>query len=130
SQKAVYKPHINRPPATGVGVTEGGAGGVPCPCLIPSSLTAGDVGVQVGQRRWFLVRASCRLRLASGRRYLLMGQDGETHDPQGQPRYLLEESSWVEELPDARRCEATAHRSLCAQLRTFQEAYSQNGCKV
>ncbi|KYO40443.1 complement C5 [Alligator mississippiensis] len=90
----------------------------------------GDVGVQVGQSRWFLVRASCRLRLAPGRRYLLMGQDGETRDAQGQLRYLLEEGSWVEELPDDRRCEATAYRNLCAQLRAFKEAYGQNGCKV
>ncbi|XP_025048727.1 complement C4 [Alligator sinensis] len=90
----------------------------------------GDVGVQAGQSRWFLVRASCRLRLASGRRYLLMGQDGETRDAQGQLRYLLEEGSWVEELPDDRRCEATAYRNLCAQLHAFKEAFGQNGCKV
>ncbi|XP_067416347.1 complement C4-A [Emydura macquarii macquarii] len=89
-----------------------------------------DVGLQAGQRRWFLVRASCRIRLVPGRRYLLMGQDGETRDPQGHSRYLLDAAAWIEELPETTRCRATAHRNRCAQLRAFADGYRQNGCKV
>lgn len=55
--------------------------GVPLPDA--PSPAAGDVGVKEGQRRWFLLHASCCLRLAPSHCYLLMGQDGETRDAQG-----------------------------------------------
>ncbi|XP_074873713.1 complement C4-like [Carettochelys insculpta] len=90
-----------------------------------------DMGLlKAGQSRWFMIRGSCRLQLVPGKRYLLMGQDGETRDPQGQPRYLLDAATWIEELPDPRQCQATAHRNRCAHLRAFAEAYKQHGCQV
>nr|XP_048673572.1 complement C4-like isoform X1 [Caretta caretta] len=89
-----------------------------------------DVGLQAGQSRLFLVRGSCRIRLGPGRRYLLMGQDGDTRDPQGRRRYLLDAAAWIEELPDPKQCQATANRNRCAQLRAFAEGYGQHGCKV
>ncbi|TFJ96042.1 transcription factor SOX-17-like [Platysternon megacephalum] len=89
-----------------------------------------DVELQAGQSRLFLVRGSCRTRLVPSKRYLLMGQDGETLDPQGRRRYLLDAAAWIEELPDPKRCQATAHRNRCAQLRAFAQGYGQNGCKV
>lgn len=89
-----------------------------------------DVGLQAGQSRRFLVRGSCRTRLVPGRRYLVMGQDGETLDPQGRRQYLLDAAAWIELLPEPKRCQATTHRNRCAQLRAFAQAYGQNGCRV
>ncbi|KAH1182810.1 hypothetical protein KIL84_004302 [Mauremys mutica] len=89
-----------------------------------------DVGLKAGQSRRFLVRGSCRTRLVPGSRYLVMGQDGETLDPQGRRQYLLDAAAWIELLPEPSRCRATAHRNLCAQLRAFAQGYGQNGCRV
>lgn len=47
-------------------------------------LTAKDVKATPGQTRNFLVRASCRLRLETGKEYLIMGLDGATFDLKGE----------------------------------------------
>ncbi|XP_003789097.1 complement C4-A [Otolemur garnettii] len=82
------------------------------------------------QTRNFLVRASCRLHLEPGKEYLIMGLDGATHDLKGDPQYLLDSNSWIEEMPSARLCQSTRQRAACAQLRDFLQEYSTQGCQV
>ncbi|XP_036104309.1 complement C4-B-like [Molossus molossus] len=89
-----------------------------------------DTQATAGQTRNFLVRASCRLHLEPGKEYLIMGLDGATHDLKGQPQYLLDSNSWVEEMPSERLCRSTRQRAACAQLRSFLQEYSLQGCQV
>ncbi|XP_008066962.1 complement C4-A isoform X2 [Carlito syrichta] len=83
-----------------------------------------------GQTRNFLVRASCRLRLEPGKEYLIMGLDGLTRDLKGDPQYLLDSNSWIEEMPSERLCRSTRQRAACAQLSDFVQEYSTQGCQV
>lgn len=89
-----------------------------------------DAKATAGQTRNFLVRASCRLRLETGKEYLIMGLDGTTHDLKGDPQYLLDSNSWIEEIPSERLCRSTRHREACTQFRNFFEEYSTQGCQV
>ncbi|XP_016070839.1 PREDICTED: complement C4-A-like isoform X2 [Miniopterus natalensis] len=89
-----------------------------------------DTKATAGQTRNFLVRASCRLRLEPGKEYLIMGLDGATHDLNGQPQYLLDSNSWIEEMPSERLCRSTRQRAACAQLRSFLQEYGTQGCQV
>lgn len=89
-----------------------------------------DAQAAAGQTRNFLVRASCRLRLEPGKEYLIMGLDGTTHDLKGQPQYLLDSNSWIEEMPSEPMCRSTRHRAPCAQLRGFMQEYGTQGCQV
>uniref|UniRef100_A0A8C3XB57 C4a anaphylatoxin n=1 Tax=Catagonus wagneri TaxID=51154 RepID=A0A8C3XB57_9CETA len=89
-----------------------------------------DAKATAAQTRNFLVRASCRLRLEPGKEYLIMGLDGTTHDLKGDPQYLLDSNSWIEEMPSERLCRSTRHREPCAQLRDFIQEYSTQGCQV
>ncbi|XP_054985074.1 complement C4-B isoform X2 [Sorex araneus] len=89
-----------------------------------------DVKATPGQTRNFLVRASCRLRLETGKEYLIMGLDGPTKDHQGNPQYLLDSNSWIEEVPSERLCRTTRHRGACAQFQDFLQEYSSQGCQV
>ncbi|XP_042794265.1 LOW QUALITY PROTEIN: complement C4-A-like [Panthera pardus] len=89
-----------------------------------------DTKATAGQTRNFLVRASCRLRLEPGKEYLILGLDGATYDLKGDPQYLLDSNSWVEEMPSERLCRSTRHREACAQLNDFLEVYGSQGCQV
>ncbi|KAI5939250.1 Complement C4-A [Manis javanica] len=89
-----------------------------------------DVKATAGQTRNFVVRASCRLRLEPGKEYLIMGLDGTTHDLKGDPQYLLDSNSWIEEMPSERLCRTTRQRADCAQLNDFLEEYGSQGCQV
>ncbi|XP_006896221.1 PREDICTED: complement C4-A isoform X1 [Elephantulus edwardii] len=89
-----------------------------------------DVKATVGQTRNFLVRASCRLRLEPEREYLIMGLDGVTYDTKGDPQYLLDSNSWIEEMPSERLCRSTRQRAACVQLNDFLEEYGTQGCQV
>ncbi|XP_053147356.1 complement C4-like isoform X2 [Hemicordylus capensis] len=97
--------------------------------LAPLQFTA-DMGIAVNQIRRFVIRASCRTRLAKNTEYLVMGRDGETRDSEGRPQYLLDLNSWVEELPEPRRCRTTQYRNSCAQLQSFTDAFAESGCRV
>jgi len=48
--------------------------------VLSSHATAADESIQVGAHRQFLKRSMCKLNLAAGKRYLLMGKDGQTVD--------------------------------------------------
>ncbi|XP_035315748.1 complement C4-A isoform X1 [Cricetulus griseus] len=89
-----------------------------------------DAKALVGQTRNFLVRASCRLHLEPNKEYLIMGMDGVTSDLKGDPQYLLDSSSWIEEMPSERLCRSTRQRAACAQLSDFIREYSSQGCQV
>ncbi|CAH6790074.1 complement C4-A [Phodopus roborovskii] len=89
-----------------------------------------DAKASVGQTRNFLVRASCRLRLEPNKEYLIMGLDGATSDLKGDPQYLLDSNSWIEEMPSERLCRSTRQRAACAQLNDFIQEYSSQGCQV
>lgn len=89
-----------------------------------------DVKASIGQTRNFLVRASCRLRLEPNKEYLIMGLDGVTSDLKGDPQYLLDSNSWIEEMPSERLCKSTRQRAACAQLNDFLKEYSSQGCQV
>ncbi|XP_058934146.1 complement C4-B-like [Kogia breviceps] len=89
-----------------------------------------DTKATAGQTRNFLVRASCRLHLEPGKKYLIMGLDGTTHDLKGDPQYLLDSNSWIEEMPSERLCQSTRQRAACAQLRSFFQEYGTQGCQV
>uniref|UniRef100_A0A8C6QXL9 C4a anaphylatoxin n=1 Tax=Nannospalax galili TaxID=1026970 RepID=A0A8C6QXL9_NANGA len=89
-----------------------------------------DAKATAGQTRNFLVRASCRLRLEPNKEYLIMGLDGATYDLKGDPQYLLDSNSWIEEMPSERLCQSTRQRAACAQLRDFIQEYSTQGCQV
>ncbi|XP_065741042.1 complement C4-A-like isoform X2 [Phocoena phocoena] len=89
-----------------------------------------DTKATAGQTRNFLVRASCRLHLEPGKKYLIMGLDGTTQDLKGDPQYLLDSNSWIEEMPSERLCQSTRQRAACAQLRSFIQEYGMQGCQV
>lgn len=89
-----------------------------------------DTQATAGQTRNFLVRASCRLQLEPGKEYLIMGLDGATYDLKGQPQYLLDSNSWIEEMPSERLCRSTRQRAACAQLHDFLQEYGIQGCQV
>ncbi|XP_004390832.1 complement C4-A isoform X1 [Trichechus manatus latirostris] len=89
-----------------------------------------DAKATVGQTRNFLVRASCRLRLEPEKEYLIMGLDGATYDLKGDPQYLLDSNSWIEEMPSERLCRSTRQRAACAQLSDFLQEYGTQGCQV
>lgn len=46
------------------------------------------------------------------------------------PQYLLDSSSWIEEMPSERLCRSTRQRAACAQLSSFIQEYSTHGCQV
>ncbi|XP_070600137.1 complement C4-B-like [Erythrolamprus reginae] len=89
-----------------------------------------DSRIEVDQIRRFVVRSACKTRLAAGKEYLLMGRDGETRDSNDRPQYLLDKNSWIEQLPDPRRCKATQYRNTCAQLDSFTTSFGINGCRI
>uniref|UniRef100_A0A2D4IHE0 NTR domain-containing protein n=1 Tax=Micrurus lemniscatus lemniscatus TaxID=129467 RepID=A0A2D4IHE0_MICLE len=89
-----------------------------------------DSRIENGQIRRFVVRAACKTRLAAGKEYLLMGRDGETRDSNDRPQYLLDKNSWIEDLPDPRRCKATQYRNACSHLESFTTSFGINGCRI
>ncbi|XP_007949517.1 complement C4-A [Orycteropus afer afer] len=89
-----------------------------------------DTKATAGQTRNFLVRDSCRLHLEPGKEYLIMGLDGVTYDTKGDPQYLLDSNSWIEEMPSERLCRSTRQRAACAQLNEFLQEYGTQGCQV
>uniref|UniRef100_A0A8C6VA37 NTR domain-containing protein n=1 Tax=Naja naja TaxID=35670 RepID=A0A8C6VA37_NAJNA len=90
---------------------------------------ATDSKIDVGQIRRFVVRAACKTRLAAGKEYLLMGRTETQSSLQG-PQYLLDKNSWIEELPDPRRCKATQYRNTCSHLESFTTSFGINGCRI
>ncbi|NXJ96767.1 CO4 protein, partial [Corythaixoides concolor] len=78
-----------------------------------------DESIEVGVHRQFLARSTCKLNMVAGKRYLLMGKDGQTVDCNNKMQYLLDVQAWVEKIPDDSECRATLHRQPCAHLQDF-----------
>ncbi|XP_043819332.1 complement C4-A-like [Dromiciops gliroides] len=89
-----------------------------------------DAKARIGQTRNFLVRVSCRLQLEPGKQYLIMGLDGVTFDIKEQPQYLLDSTTWIEEIPSEKNCKALRYRSACDNLSDFLQKYETQGCQV
>uniref|UniRef100_A0A8B9MZH7 C4a anaphylatoxin n=1 Tax=Accipiter nisus TaxID=211598 RepID=A0A8B9MZH7_9AVES len=78
-----------------------------------------DESIQVGAHRQFLTRSTCKLNMVAGKRYLLMGKDGQTVDCNNKMQYFLDAQAWVEKIPDDSECRTTLHRQACADLQDF-----------
>ncbi|NXI42488.1 CO4 protein, partial [Galbula dea] len=78
-----------------------------------------DESIQVGAHRQFLVRSTCKLSMVTGKRYLLMGKDGQTVDCNNKMQYFLDAQAWVEKIPEDSECRSTLHRQACAHLQDF-----------
>ncbi|OXB53679.1 hypothetical protein ASZ78_001398 [Callipepla squamata] len=78
-----------------------------------------DESIQVGAHRQFIKRSSCTLNMVSGKRYLLMGKDGQTVDCNNKMQYFLDSQAWVEKIPEDRECHSTRNRRACAHLQGF-----------
>ncbi|XP_069491033.1 complement C4-B-like [Ambystoma mexicanum] len=89
-----------------------------------------DEKIKAGDFRNFIQRKACQMQLNPGKEYLLMGKDGDTTDTEGQLQYLLESTSWIEELGSPGICKATTNRNKCALAEAFMEEYGKNGCMV
>ncbi|NXX29243.1 CO4A protein, partial [Nicator chloris] len=80
---------------------------------------AADDSIQVGEHRQFLSRSTCKLNIVPGKRYLLMGRDGQTVDCNNKMQYLLDAQAWVEKIPEDSECRSTLRRQSCAHLQDF-----------
>ncbi|XP_069738088.1 complement C4-B-like [Phaenicophaeus curvirostris] len=78
-----------------------------------------DESIQLGVHRQFLKRSTCKLDMVTGKRYLLMGRDGQTVDCNNKMQYFLDAQTWVEKIPDDSECRTTLHRQACAHLQDF-----------
>ncbi|NWR73543.1 CO4 protein, partial [Centropus unirufus] len=78
-----------------------------------------DESIQVDAHRQFLTRSTCKLDMVPGKRYLLMGKDGQTVDCNNKMQYFLDAQTWVEKIPDDSECRTTLHRQPCALLQDF-----------
>ncbi|NXV23307.1 CO4 protein, partial [Cepphus grylle] len=78
-----------------------------------------DESIQVGVNRQFLMRSTCQLNMVTGKRYLLMGKDGQTVDCNNKMQYLLDAQAWIEKIPEESECRTTLHRQACAHLQDF-----------
>ncbi|NXK93098.1 CO4 protein, partial [Formicarius rufipectus] len=78
-----------------------------------------DESIHVGAHRQFLTRSTCKLKMVPGKRYLLMGKDGETVDCNNKMQYFLDAQAWVEKIPDTSECRSTLRRQSCAHLQDF-----------
>ncbi|KAK1138723.1 complement C4-like [Acipenser oxyrinchus oxyrinchus] len=89
-----------------------------------------DELVAPGSIRFFLKRRQCKGSLNEGQQYLIMGNDGKTTDQQGHMQYLLDSSSWIEELPQEEKCRGSAYRRYCKGLTDFLDEYESSGCTI
>ncbi|NXW64348.1 CO4 protein, partial [Eurystomus gularis] len=81
--------------------------------------TTSDESIHVGAHRQFLTRSTCKLNMVPGKRYLLMGKDGQTVDCNNKMQYFLDAQTWVEQIPDDSECRTTLHRQACGHLQDF-----------
>lgn len=62
--------------------------------------------------------------------YLLMGKDGTTTDSSGKLQYFLDHETWVEEIPEERKCKSTKSREACSLLHEFMDRYERDQCMM
>ncbi|XP_010882881.2 complement C4-B [Esox lucius] len=88
----------------------------------------GDLNLQENNVRVFARRLQCKGHLEAGKTYLIMGKDGLTTDSNGQMQYLLESNTWIEQVPDEKKCQANINKKACRQFHDFVTEYKFNGC--
>uniref|UniRef100_A0A6Q2X2Z7 Anaphylatoxin-like domain-containing protein n=1 Tax=Esox lucius TaxID=8010 RepID=A0A6Q2X2Z7_ESOLU len=96
-----------------------------CQCAESKS---GDLNLQENNVRVFARRLQCKGHLEAGKTYLIMGKDGLTTDSNGQMQYLLESNTWIEQVPDEKKCQANINKKACRQFHDFVTEYKFNGC--
>ncbi|KAM3873380.1 complement C4-B [Diretmus argenteus] len=89
----------------------------------------GDMHVQNDAVRVFAKRLQCKGQLETGKRYLIMGKDGATTDSRGEMQYLLESSTWVEQVPAVGKCTRVSYKTGCKWFRDFVSDYKVDGLK-
>ncbi|XP_071000028.1 complement C4-like [Oncorhynchus clarkii lewisi] len=88
----------------------------------------GDVKLEESKVRVFAKRLQCKGQLETGKTYLIMGKDGSTTDSNGQMQYLLESNTWIEQVPNEKKCQGTKNRPTCNKFKDFESEYMLNGC--
>uniref|UniRef100_A0A8K9V2C3 Complement 4B (Chido blood group) n=1 Tax=Oncorhynchus mykiss TaxID=8022 RepID=A0A8K9V2C3_ONCMY len=88
----------------------------------------GDVKLEESKVRVFAKRLQCKGQLETGKTYLIMGKDGSTTDSNGQMQYLLESNTWIEQVPNEKKCQGSKNRPTCKKFKDFVSEYMLNGC--
>uniref|UniRef100_A0AAZ3SDX2 Complement 4B (Chido blood group) n=1 Tax=Oncorhynchus tshawytscha TaxID=74940 RepID=A0AAZ3SDX2_ONCTS len=88
----------------------------------------GDLKLEESKVRVFAKRLQCKGQLETGKTYLIMGKDGSTTDSNGQMQYLLESNTWIEQVPNEKKCQGSKNRSTCKKFKDFVSEYMLNGC--
>uniref|UniRef100_A0A8C7L3R0 Complement C4B (Chido/Rodgers blood group) n=1 Tax=Oncorhynchus kisutch TaxID=8019 RepID=A0A8C7L3R0_ONCKI len=88
----------------------------------------GDVKLEESKVRVFAKRLQCKGQLETGKTYLIMGKDGSTTDSNGQMQYLLESNTWIEQVPNKKKCRGSKNRPTCKKFKDFVSEYMLNGC--
>uniref|UniRef100_A0A667YMT3 Complement C4B (Chido/Rodgers blood group) n=1 Tax=Myripristis murdjan TaxID=586833 RepID=A0A667YMT3_9TELE len=89
----------------------------------------GDIHVAENAIRVFAKRLQCKGQLETGKRYLIMGKDGTTTTSNGQMQYLLELNTWVEQVPEERKCRGFSYKKACKAFDDFVSEYKVDGCR-
>uniref|UniRef100_A0AAZ3S5Z8 Complement 4B (Chido blood group) n=1 Tax=Oncorhynchus tshawytscha TaxID=74940 RepID=A0AAZ3S5Z8_ONCTS len=97
-------------------------------CYSPTVDYAGDLKLEESKVRVFAKRLQCKGQLETGKTYLIMGKDGSTTDSNGQMQYLLESNTWIEQVPNEKKCQGSKNRSTCKKFKDFVSEYMLNGC--
>uniref|UniRef100_A0A8K9UXE6 Complement 4B (Chido blood group) n=1 Tax=Oncorhynchus mykiss TaxID=8022 RepID=A0A8K9UXE6_ONCMY len=87
-----------------------------------------DVKLEESKVRVFAKRLQCKGQLETGKTYLIMGKDGSTTDSNGQMQYLLESNTWIEQVPNEKKCQGSKNRPTCKKFKDFVSEYMLNGC--
>uniref|UniRef100_A0A4W5PZ17 Complement C4B (Chido/Rodgers blood group) n=1 Tax=Hucho hucho TaxID=62062 RepID=A0A4W5PZ17_9TELE len=88
----------------------------------------GDGKLEESKVRVFAKRLQCKGQLETGKKYLIMGKDGSTTDSNGQMQYLLESNTWIEQVPNEKKCKGSNNKPTCKKFRDFVSEYKLNGC--
>ncbi|XP_045575101.1 complement C4 [Salmo salar] len=88
----------------------------------------GDVKLEESKVRVFAKRLQCKGQLETGKKYLIMGKDGSTTDSNGQMQYLLESNTWIEQVPNEKKCKGSKNKATCKKFQDFVSEYMLIGC--
>uniref|UniRef100_A0A4W5MXA3 Complement component 4 n=1 Tax=Hucho hucho TaxID=62062 RepID=A0A4W5MXA3_9TELE len=102
--------------------------------ILTKILQTGKDVMQTGAVRDMLKRKACdEFDMKTDSNYLIMGRDGtisDTTDHSGKPVYVLDNTMWMEEIPEERKCKATKNRKACNMLKDFMVHYELNQCSI
>ncbi|XP_045069703.1 complement C4-like [Coregonus clupeaformis] len=102
--------------------------------LLTNILQTGKDMLQTGAVRDMIKRKACdEFDMKTDSNYLIMGRDGtisDTTDHSGKPVYVLDNTIWMEEIPEERKCKVTNYRKACNMFKDFMEHYKLNQCSI